>query len=70
MKEKVNIQDILPRLNAYKNTYIIVNGKKVYIELFYSGFHLYSFKILASYFGEVIYEGKTSEDLENYLNTL
>lgn len=48
----------------------MVNDKKVFITLYYFGFHLKSFRIKTDYFGEVIYEGKTFDDLKNYLNTL
>ena len=66
----VNMSEVLLQISAYENTHIVVNGKKVYIALFYSGLHMASFKIKTDYFGEVIYEGKTFDDLKNYLNTL
>lgn len=58
------------QISAYENTIIEVNGKKVYICLFYRGMSLDSFRIKDGYFGNVLYEGKTSEELEEYLNTL
>ena len=66
----VNMSEVLSQISAYENTHIMVNGKKVFITLYYFGFHLESFRIKTDYFGEVIYEGKTFDDLKNYLNTL
>lgn len=64
------MSNVLSQISAYENTYIIVNDKKAYISLIYSGLHMSSFTIKTGYFGEVIYEGKTFDDLKNYLNTL
>ena len=66
----VNMSEVLSQISAYENTHIVVNGKKVYITLFYSGLCMTSFTIKTDYFGKVIYEGKTFDDLKNYLNTL
>lgn len=66
----VNMEDIWSQITAYENTSIEVNGKKVYIDLYYQGMSLSSFRIKDDYFGKVLYKGKTSEDLENYLNNL
>lgn len=66
----INMSEVLSQLSAYENTHIMVNGKKVFISLYYSGLHLKSFRIKTDYFGETIYEGKTFDDLKDYLNTL
>lgn len=66
----VNMEDIWSQITAYENTSIEVNGKKVYIELYYQGMSLSSFRIKDNYFGNILYRGETSEDLENYLKSL
>lgn len=66
----VDMNKVWGQISAYENTTIEVNGKKVYICLFYRGMSLDSFRIKDDYFGNVLYEGKTSEELEEYLNTL
>lgn len=64
------MENVWSQIRAYENTTIEVNNKKIYITLFYREMSLESFKIKDDYFGNVLYEGKTSEDLENYLNSL
>ena len=66
----VDMNKVWGQISAYENTSIEVNGKKVYIGLFYRGMSLDSFKIKDDYFGNTLYEGKTSKELEEYLNNL
>lgn len=66
----VDMNKVWGQISAYENTTIEVNGKKVYIDLYYRGMSLDSFRIKDDYFGNVLYKGETSEELEEYLNNL
>lgn len=66
----VDMNKVWGQVSTYENTTIEVNGKKVYIDLYYRGMSLDSFMIKDDYFGNVLYKGKTSKELEEYLNNL
>ena len=61
---------LIDKFHAIDINVVEINNVQYYIQIFYYGLKADSFKVKTSYFGDPIFECKSVEELEKYLNNL